>query len=93
MISPWRALAASPSAPGTGSSNPSPSSRESDSNLTFRGRRVELEGGNLGGGQEPVIVGCRPGRRTRKVFRYRANRRRYLCRAIFQSGMPASLAA
>ena len=34
VIFPWRALAASPSAPGTGSSNPSPSSGESCANLT-----------------------------------------------------------
>jgi hypothetical protein len=37
VISPWRALAASPSAPGTGSSNPSPSSGES-ANLRSRFR-------------------------------------------------------
>ncbi len=53
---------------GTEGSNLLPSSRESDANLTFGGRRVELEGGNLGGGQKPVIIGCRPGRRTRKCF-------------------------
>ena len=38
MIFPRRALSASPSAPGTGSSNPSPSSGESTANLTFGGQ-------------------------------------------------------
>jgi hypothetical protein len=44
VISPWRALAASPSAPGTGSSNPSPSSGESglSPESTFAGREPRL---------------------------------------------------
>src|SRR6202030_4161391 len=51
---PRRALSASPSAPGTGSSNPSPSSGESPANLSFRrievqGRSREADGDSRGG--------------------------------------------
>jgi hypothetical protein len=65
---------------GTGSSNPSPSSRESYS-LPHPPSKVD----NPGFPRGCARLAWRPGRQRRAgVFRYCANRRQYLCRAIFQ---------
>jgi hypothetical protein len=69
---------------GTGSSNPSPSSRQS---VSRPHPLSKVENPRLSA--RVCAAGLATGSaETRRVFRYRANRRQYLCRAIFQYPVP-----